>query len=243
MAMDIDHTLTDIVSSSPPADIPAVLDRMRAIETLLPDSDGLKWFDLLYRMVTEAILTELESGSWEDHAFITELDVVFANLYFDAVRRWLTAPTTAPRAWTPLLEARRRTGIAEVQFALAGMNAHINRDLPVAVVKACRDRGLRPTKGSPQHRDYQRVDDVLRRIEPPAIELIARGSLSLITRGLGTLDDVIAMWSVRQARAAAWTNAEVLWALQHTPELADQFLLTLDRSAGLAGRGLLVRTR
>jgi hypothetical protein len=40
-------------------------------------------------------------------------------------------------AWRPLVERRALPGIEPVQFALAGMNAHTNHDLPVAMVTAC----------------------------------------------------------------------------------------------------------
>jgi len=42
-----------------------------------------------------------------------------------------------------------------------------------------------------------------------------------------------------RARDAAWTNGMALWHLRDEPDLAAQFLLTLDRMVGLAGRGLL----
>ena len=240
--MNTDEALTDLLSHGPAADIPAALEQMRAIEILLPDSDGLKWFDLLYRMVTEEVLSNLDIGGWEDKSWTVDLDVIFANLYFDAVRFWLTTRDATPRAWAPLLDARNRHGITELQYALAGMNAHINRDLPVAVVKACRDKGIKPEKGSPQHRDFTRIDDLLTRVETTAIEILGRGPVGLIARSLGRVDDVLAMWSVRKARKAAWTNAEVLWLLEETPELADEFVCAMDRSAGFAGRGLLLRT-
>ena len=54
------------------------------------------------------------------------------------------------------------------------------------------------------------------------------------------LDDVAAMWNVVRARDAAWTNAQALWALRDEPELSARYLTTLDRTVGLAGRGLLV---
>ena len=53
------------------------------------------------------------------------------------------------------------------------------------------------------------------------------------------LDDVVAMWDVRHAREAAWTNAQVLWALRGEPDLSADFLERLDRLVGLASRGLL----
>jgi hypothetical protein len=49
------------------------------------------------------------------------------------------------------------------------------------------------------------------------------------------------MWKVSRARAAAWVNAETLWALQHVPFAAGRFVITLDRMVGFAGKGLLRR--
>ena len=54
---------------------------------------------------------------------------------------------------------------APIQFALVGMNAHINHDLPFAVVQTCSELGLAPEDGSPQHADYQRVNAILGDVE------------------------------------------------------------------------------
>ena len=52
-----------------------------------------------------------------------------------------------------------RGGIEPVQFALAGMNAHINHDLPVAMVSTCAALGTSPE--DPHLADYQKVDQLL----------------------------------------------------------------------------------
>jgi hypothetical protein len=67
-----------------------------------------------------------------------------------------------------------------------------------------------------------------------AVGLIA--DHAMITHGL---DDLFAMWSIRAARDAAWTHAEVLWALRSTPSLRQSFFSSLDAFTGFAGRGLL----
>ena len=51
----------------------------------------------------------------------------------------------------------------------------------------------------------------------------------------GQADDAVAMWKVRSARAAAWTNAKVLWALAGAPAAAPGILPATgwaDRSGG-----------
>jgi hypothetical protein len=47
------------------------------------------------------------------------------------------------------------------------------------------------------------------------------------------------MWNVSRARDAAWVNGSTLWQLRGEPALAPEFVAALDRSVGLAGRGLL----
>ena len=68
----------------------------------------------------------------------------FAWLYFDAI-----AAADPPSAWRPLFASAERRGILPLQFAFAGMNAHINRDLPVALVETWGELGLEPRAGGP----------------------------------------------------------------------------------------------
>ena len=62
-------------------------------------------------------------------------------------------------------------------------------------------------------------------------------------KALGTLDDVLANWSVARARDNAWVTATTIRALRGMPMLYEQYMLGLARNVGFAGRGLLVRTQ
>src|SRR5262245_30793736 len=126
---------------------------MEAIVRPLSGSDGVACFTRLYLDVTEGVQAELQSLAFADPPFLADLDVRFADLFFDAVDQAAKPGGTVPRAWAPLFEARSKRGVAPLQFAIAGMNAHINRDLPIAVVAACRHGGVEPDEGSPQHAD------------------------------------------------------------------------------------------
>jgi hypothetical protein len=122
------------------------------------------------------------------------------------------------------------------------MNAHINRDLPVALVASCQQAGIGLEEGSPQHADYLRVNQLLASVEDQVKQQYLSGWLHTIDRivhRVHRLDDVVAMWDISRARDAAWTNGEALWALRDNRELANRYLATLDRTVGLAGRGLL----
>lgn len=213
----------------PPETIDDVIMRMRAIGGELPRHDGVACFTRLYLAVTEAVN---QADGFAAPAFLTRLDVRFANLYFEAL-------VDPPRAWQPLLEARARPKVAAIQFALAGMNAHINRDLPVALVETCAELGLEVRQDGPEHVDFLAVNALLLETEARVKGEFLTGDLAIADEALGELDDVIAMWNVERARDAAWTNAETLWSLRSSPALAEAFLLALDRMVGFAGRGLL----
>ncbi len=173
------------------------------------------------------------------HLQNTTLDVVFANLYLTALRQGTAAVAAAPSAWRPLLLARPDRGIAKLQFALAGMNAHINRDLPVAIVQLYQATGGAPDRSDAHYADYQRVNAVLEAVETRVKAEFATGIIGVVDAAAGQLDDVVAMWSIRAARDAAWTHAELLWNLRQLPKLQNDFLTTLDNFTGFASRGLL----
>ena len=217
-----------------------VITFMENLDTVLPANDGVKWFNLLYLLVTRAIAQGPPGGGWADVQWLDQLDVDFAQFYFDALARWQTAPDTVPRAWQALFEARYRPDVERVQFALAGMNAHINHDLPLAVVQTCAEMQIAPDRGSRQYADFETVNDILSQVEPQALQYLATGILGMVAEDLGELGHILSMWSVCTARDTAWTNAEILWEMRDLAPVRDHFLLVLDRMTGFAGRGLLI---
>lgn len=238
----LDARLLRLMRGSRVDTIDDVIGLMHAIDDLLPAEDGLKWFNLLYLMVTEEIERDLAAERWRDGVWLERLDVLFARLYFDAIEQWLRDRPSCPRAWAVLFDRRFVPGIASVQFGMAGMNAHINRDLLIAVVRTCEDCGVVPRRGTAQHSDYNRVNKILEEVEIRAMARMATGVIGQLAVRLGRLGEVMAMWNVRKARDAAWINGEVLWTLRRVPELGEHYIGVLDRMAGVAGRGLLVRT-
>lgn len=221
--------------------IAAVLARLNAIASGLPATDGVGCFNHLYLEETVAVDTAAGGAGFEDPDFIRALDVVFAGLYFAAVDA-AGAGQAVPRSWAPLFAARSDPRIAPIQFALAGMNAHINHDLPLALVSTFEARSLEPGQDSPQHRDYEKINDTIAATEARVKQGFLTGMLGLADEVLGHVDDVVAMWSITEARNAAWTNAEALWALRDHPDLTADYEDALDGTVGFAGRGLLVET-
>ena len=231
------------MSSALPGSVSEVIARLQAIEASASPADGVVSFARLYREVTQGVEAELGRRAFLDVPFLERLDVVFAGLFFSALETYEHDPASTPSAWVPLFSQRARRGIAPLQFALAGMNAHINRDLPVALVTTCDVLRLDLREGSPEHGDFERVDVLLSEVEAHVKGSYLTGWLAWVDRvvhPLHRMDDVVAMWDVGRARDAAWTNGQALWALRDQPTLAADFLGALDRMVGLASRGLLI---
>jgi hypothetical protein len=234
-----DAVLVHIISASAPNSITEVIEIMTSLDAAMEGDDGLKWFNLLYLRVTEAIQTTSPLGGWEDPAWLERLDIRFANLYFQAIVDWHRDRTRASRAWRALFQKRYAPRIFRVQFALAGMNAHINHDLCMALVQAGEDLGIAPEEDTPQHCDFLKVNALLEEVQEQVKADLSTGIPGQIDQDLGQIDDIVTMWSVGRARDTAWYNGTLLWFLRSTPFARRLFLSNLDGIVGLAGRGLL----
>jgi len=222
--------------------IKAVEARMEAIAVPLDPDDGVARFNELYLAVTVAVAREAGTEGYEDPAFISRLDVVFADLYFAAIDD-AAAGKPIPKAWAPLFEKRHEAGIAPLQFAIAGMNAHINHDLAVSLVDVMDELGFDFDDDTAQHRDYLVVNKTLERVEGEIKARYTTGVIGDIDKAVGPLDDVVANWSVARARDNAWMTAQTIRALRDKPFIIKQFMEGLARNVGFAGRALLVRTQ
>lgn len=219
--------------------IPDVIARMQAIDATLPRKDGVAIFNRLYLQVTLAVDSASAGTEFENRDFVDRLDVVFAGLYFDA-EATISAGGECPVAWRPLVETRSQAR-EPIQFALAGMAAHINHDLPIAVVTTCEEQGLAPVDDSVVHRDYQRVDGLLATVETLVASWFDTGLIADIEDVTpAKTDEAIAMWSLAAARDVAWEHAKVLWGLRDAGLIRDTYLDALARTTELAARAMLV---
>jgi hypothetical protein len=219
--------------------IAGVIARMEAIGTSLERKDGVAIFDRLYLQVTRAVDAASVGTDFENRRFVERLDVVFAGLYFDAEATIATG-ASCPVVWRPLVKTRSQAR-EPIQFALAGMVAHINHDLPIAVVTTCEELGLAPEDDSAVHRDYQRVDGLLATVETQVAGWFESGLIADIEDVTPKkTDEAIAMWSIVAARDVAWEHAKLLWQLRNIAPLRDGYLDVLARSTELAARAVLV---
>jgi len=232
-----DATLLTSVQAVPQS-ISDVLQILQAINTTCLDADGLKWFNWLYLQVTQAVEARVGAGGFTDPAWLAQLDVQFARFYFSALKSSLSGEAT-PACWQGLFDSRSQGAVARIQFAFAGINAHINHDLPEAIVATCQVTGTTPDRGGAHYGDYTALNSTLG-------GLIESAKVTLNVRLPGEalppvphLEDTIAAWSVSAARESAWQNAEHLWQLRTLPLLTASFMDMLDGLTTVIGKALL----
>ncbi|MFB8775518.1 DUF5995 family protein [Streptomyces broussonetiae] len=213
--------------------VDAVVSRMRALDAALDARDGVAVFNRVYLTVTEETDRRLDSGRFPDRRVALTLDVRFAERYLSAVDA-VTDGLRPPACWRPLFQFRRHPGVRPLQFALAGINAHIGHDLALAVVDACRTWDCEPDE---LESEFDRVGDLLTALEERVREDLMPGPDLL--RITDPLTHLLGAWSLERARDATWAAARALWALRELPDLTVEFTDRLDAAVGFAGRMML----
>ncbi|MET9911324.1 DUF5995 family protein [Streptomyces sp. NPDC006476] len=213
--------------------VDTVVSRMRALDARLPERDGLAVFNRVYLAVTESVDRHIDRGGFTDPRAAITLDVRFAERYLAAVEA-VADDRRPPACWRPLFQFRRHPGVRPLQFALAGINAHIGHDLALAVVDSCRTLGCEPAD---LEDEFDRVGELLVSLEERIREDLMPGPDLL--QIADPLTHLLGSWSLERARDATWTAARALWALRRLPDVAGEFTERLDTAVGFASRMLL----
>ncbi|WP_328431158.1 DUF5995 family protein [Streptomyces sp. NBC_00453] len=213
--------------------VDAVVSRMRALDATLPERDGIAVFNRVYLAVTEAVDRRIDGSGFPDARAAITLDARFAERYLAAVDA-VADERRPPACWRPLFQFRRHPGVRPLQFALAGINAHIGHDLALAVVDSCRTLNCEPAD---LEDEFDRVGDLLVSLEERIREDLMPGPDLL--QIADPLTHLLGAFSLDRARDATWSAARALWALRRLPDVAEEFTERLDAAVGFAGRMLL----
>jgi hypothetical protein len=231
--------LAEIVDK-PVATIAEVAERLGEVHdyalstTTAGEGDGIVCFSGLYRTITQTI----DVTPYEDRDFLVRLDLEFARRYFDALGAYAVDRSTAPRPWRMLFDARSNPEIERVQFAAAGVNAHINYDLAAALLATWVDF---PPDGA-RRRDYDTVDaafakhmDELRNFYDAPF-----GSETFNKTALDRLANAISDLLVKGTRANAWDCAMRVWTSQDQDRARRLMLAELGLGTSLLQRAVLL---
>ncbi len=223
------------------ATIQEVIDHMdRLLARWEPEGDYLAVFARSYRLITVEMQRAINSGEFEDADWMTRLDIIFAQEYFDAVEAYEQGDQGLPNCWQMAFDVAREKRGTVLQDLTLGMAAHIIHDLPIALFKAGIEAGHRQGR----RRDHDVGNDVLgRSIGDVQAEVSSHYSFALgfLDRLTGGKDELLTDTGIRAARDRAWTRAV---SLADAPDqsVRDDLLGELAQTAFNATRLLAPKT-
>jgi hypothetical protein len=216
----------------------------KLLEPMVADSDPRRHFLSTYLRTTKAVAAELDRGGFVDRDWVERWDVAFADLYLDA----LEAPNP-PEPWRVAFAAGHRPDVPPLRHVLLGMNAHINYDLPQALIAVMSPADFDdPAVRDKRVRDHFHIDTVLSsRVNAEDAELAAAGQpISLVDRLLTPLNRLATKRFLGESRRKVWANAGVLdrarrdGGTAYVDRLAELSRLSAARVADLERPGFVV---
>jgi hypothetical protein len=184
--------------------------RMRA--DLAGLDDPRRHFHGVYLRTTEAIGAEIERGGFADPDWVRRWDIAFADLYLDALDADRSARAVS-QPWRVAFDAaRERADLPPLQHVLLGLNAHINYDLPQALIAVISgDDFDDPAVLGGREADHRHVDTVLQtRVGAEDLELGAVSRVTVLDRLMRPANRAASRRFLGEARAKVWRNARAL---------------------------------
>ena len=184
--------------------IGAVIERLqRVLDGAPAEQPHRRFFTGTYLRTTRAVADAVHDAFFEDPDWVERWDVAFAELYLAAARDEATAATP----WRLAFDAP--PGLPSLRHVLLGINAHINYDLPQALLQVIDDDDFGdPMVLARRRRDHERIDMILAaRVKDEDGELGAHG---IVDRLLTPLNRLGTKRFLREARRKVWHNTEQL---------------------------------
>lgn len=124
-------------------------------------------FAFTYLEMTRGVRSHVaEPGFFADPSVVTQLDALFARLYFDAIDNWTAdRHDQVPGAWQMAFQTADEGNASAAADLFLGMNAHISRDLAYAVAEIVgAGTGMLDDPA-----DYLLVNDVIGAVQEPML--------------------------------------------------------------------------
>ena len=190
--------------------IAAVVARIQdRVDDLPPELAHRRIFATTYQRTTVAVGDALGRASFEDPGWVERWDVAFADLFLDAHDADRAGRTgDVPRPWRLAFDAP--PSLPPLRHVLLGINAHVNYDLPQALLAVIDDDEFTdPVLLDRRRRDHERIDAVLAsRVSAEDAQL--GGPAGLLDRLLTPLNRLGSKRFLREARRKVWHNTDEL---------------------------------
>jgi hypothetical protein len=207
------------------AELPTVESLIARMDALLvqlrEQQDPRRFFHATYLRTTRAVGAELAAGGFLDTAWVQRWDVVFAGFYLDALEAYRRGGRV-PGPWAVAFGAG--AAVPPLRRVLLGMNAHINYDLPQALLAVISDAEFGDAALlARREADHRHVDQVLAAVVDRAAAVPeTAGRRSPPDRLLGPANRLATKRFLVEARAKVWGNARVLARARRQGEAAYQ---------------------
>jgi hypothetical protein len=229
------------MTADPVAEVVAQLGRR--LTELPPDRRQRQPFLGAYLRTTEAVGNAVSDGLFEDPGWVRRWDVTFAELYLRAHDADLAdQPAGVPRPWRLAFDAP--VGLPALRHVLLGINAHVNYDLPQAMLAVISEQDFAdPELIAGRRRDHERIDTVLAGRVSAEDAALGSAQRTVLDRLLTPLNRLGSKRFLREARQKVWHNVEQLQAARLTgpamyaERLAELELLSAARIADLLAPG------
>jgi uncharacterized membrane protein len=226
-----------------PAGVSSVIEDMQTRLDRLPTGSGLREFLATYQRTTAAVGKAVLGDVFEDPDWVEEWDVAFARLYLDAFDAHVAGGGAVPRPWRLAFDAP--ADLPALRQVLLGINAHVNYDLPQALLAVITDADFAdPARLASRQRDHEAIDGVLAgRVAAEDAELSAVSTRSLLDRVLQPLNRRASRRFLKEARQKVWHNTHELQAARlagpepYAARLAELEVLSAARIADLLAPG------
>jgi hypothetical protein len=210
---------------------------------LPPERSAHRPFLETYRRTTLAVGTAIENAQFEDPEWVERWDVAFADLYLAALDLDLAGSPDVPRPWRLAFDAP--ASLPALRQVLLGINAHINYDLPQALLAVISDDEFAdPVVVARRGRDHERIDAVLSgRVAAEDDELGTVSARTVVDRLLQPLNRLSSKRFLREARRKVWLNTVELQQARlagehvYAARLAELEVLSAARIADLLAPG------
>ena len=229
----------------PAAGVAEIAARMqRRLDALPSELAHRQIFLGTYLRTTKAVGDAIDRASFEDPDWVDDWDVKFAELYLDAHDADLAGDAAAvARPWRLAFDAAPE--LPPLIHVLLGINAHVNYDLPQALLAVISDEDFAdPVLMDRRRRDHERIDGVLAsRVGAEDGQLSASSVKTLLDHALTPLNRLSSRRFLRESRQKVWHNTiELQRARAEGPEpysarLAELELLSAAKIADLLRPG------
>ncbi len=208
----------------------------------LPAASPRRPFLSTYLRTTQAVGDAVDDGRFLDAAWVQRWDVAFAELYLRAHDAFVTDDARAvPRPWRLAFTAP--DNLPALRHVLLGINAHVNYDLPQAMLSVISPQDFRNASLIHSRRcDHESIDAVLAsRVKDEDDQL--GDTKTLVDRALAPLNRSGSKRFLREARLKVWHNVEELHAARldsdnvYATRLGELEVLSAARIADLLAPG------